>query len=79
MFAATAFEDLGQGRRNCGGPTAKKARLDVLHRMSALGAGLSRGQVMDSPWFCEVWDQAGVDDFAESWPETLASWMQRLG
>ena len=73
-----SLEDLGQGRRNCGGPTAKKARLDVLHRMSALGAGLSRGQVMDFQWFCEVWDQAGVDDFAESWPETFASWMQGL-
>ena len=33
---------------------------------------------MDFQWFCEVWDQAGVDDFAESWPETFASWMQGL-
>ena len=60
-----SLEDLGQGRRNCGGPTAKKARLDVLQRMSALGRGLSRGQVMDFQWFCEAWDQAGIEDFAE--------------
>ena len=33
---------------------------------------------MDFPWFCEAWDQVGVDDFGQSWPSTFASWMQRV-
>ena len=46
--------------------------------MSALGRGLSRGQLFDFAWFQEAWDQAGIEDFAEKWPETFATWMQQL-
>ena len=71
-----SLEDLGSGRRSCGGPTSKKNRMDVLQRLSTLGAGLSNSQKMEFKWFCEAWDSAGIADFAEHWPHTFSTWIQ---
>ena len=77
-FRSFGPEELGKGRRSCGGPSGRKARTEVLRRMSELGHGLSREQRADFPWFCESWDQAGVEDFGDSWPETFCVWLQNV-
>ena len=71
-----SLEELGKGRTACGGDPGRKARLDVLKRMSGLGAGLSTAQKGDFKWFSEAWDAAGMQDFGSNWPETFSVWMQ---
>ena len=71
-------EELGKGRKNCGGIAGKKNRLDVLQRMSRLGSGLSSPQALDFNWFCEKWDEAGVEDYGDTWPDTFSTWMQNV-
>ena len=71
-------EELGKGRKNCGGIAGKKNRLDVLQRMSRLGSGLSSPQALEFNWFCEKWDEAGVEDYGDTWPDTFSTWMQNV-
>ena len=70
--------ELGQGRRSCGGAEGRKERLDVLTRLSLLGAGLSAAQKADFDWFKAEWDATGINDFKEKWPETFATWVQSV-
>ena len=73
-----SIEELGHGRRNCGGAEGKKNRVEVLKRLAALGVGLSDHQATDFKWFCESWDAKGVDSVGENWPMTFSLWMNSV-
>ena len=49
-----SMAELGSGSKNGNGAKGKKARHDVLNRMSQLGVGLSKAQAADFQWFKEV-------------------------
>ena len=72
------LEQLGAGKKNCGGAAGKKKRGDVLDRMARLGTGLSAPQRNDFAWFKDAWDTAMLVDHGAEWPRTFAEWMQRL-
>ena len=61
-----------------GGVEGRKGRLAVLTRVARLGAGLSAAQKTDFEWFKKEWDAAGMADFQGKWPETFATWVQRV-
>jgi len=71
-------EELGSGCRSCGGGKGKKNRIEVLKRMSGLGAGLSAAQKAEFPWFCDAWDAAGIEDFGDDWPDTFSTWIHNV-
>jgi len=71
-------EDLGRGKRNCGGASCKANRVEVLKRMARLGSGLSAAQKSEFNWFCDTWDTANMEDFGEGWPDTFSTWIQNV-
>ena len=73
-----SLSDLGANVRNCGGVAGRNARWNVLNRLAALGSGLSTAQRADFGWFQREWDAAGIHDFDAKWPETFATWMQKI-
>ena len=50
-----ALSSLGYERHNCGGPSGRKQRLELLDRLASLGNGLSPAQRNDWPWFKAAW------------------------
>ena len=73
-----SMAELGSGSKNGNGAKGKKARHDVLNRMSQLGAGLSKAQAADFPWFKEEWDKKMLSHYEDRWGETFAGWMQKV-
>ena len=73
-----SLSDLGANVRNCGGVAGRNARVHVLNRLAALGSGLSPAQRSDFGWFQREWDAAGIEDFNLNWPETFATWIQKI-
>ena len=71
-------EQLGQGHHQGRGASGRKARHEVLDRMSRTGVGLSPGQRNDWNWFKAEWDQAMLKQHCENWGDLFASWMQRV-
>ena len=73
-----SMAELGSGSKNGNGAKGKKARHDVLNRMSQLGVGLSKAQAADFPWFKEEWDKMMLSHYEDRWGETFAGWMQKV-
>ncbi len=71
-------EQLGAGKKNCGGAAGKKKRGEVLDRMARHGTGLSAPQRNDFAWFKDAWDTAMLGDHGADWARTFAELMQRL-
>ena len=73
--AAKTFtiEDLGGG-----GGRGKKQRLELLDRMSKIGAGLAAQQRNDFEWFKKQWDTKMSEDHGDAWPVVLGGWLQQV-
>ena len=73
--AAKTFtiEDLGGG-----GGRGKKQRLELLDRLSRLGAGLAAQQRNDFDWFKKAWDTKMSDEHGDAWPGLLGGWVQQV-
>ena len=72
-----ALEDIGGGRSR-GLAAAKKARVDMLQRMSLLGQGLSAAQRNDWAWFKAQWDAKMLAGHGDAWPKLLCRWLQHI-
>ena len=71
-------ELLGHDQHNNGGGKAKKLRLEVMNRISCLGAGLTPTQRNDWTWFKEAWDKKMSLAHPGTWGGTFAGWMQKV-
>ena len=49
-----------------------------MESLSRLGKGLSPPQRSDFQWFKEAWDARMAAMYKEKWPETFASFMERV-
>ena len=67
------IEDLGGG-----GGRGKKQRLELLDRMSKIGAGLAAQQRNDFEWFKKQWDTKMSEDHGDAWPVVLGGWLQQV-
>ena len=71
------LSSLGHEARNCGGPSGRKRRLEVLDRLVSLGNGLSPAQKNDWSWFQRAWDERMVEEHGDDWPMRFSSWVQK--
>ena len=69
---------LGQDHARGGGVAGRKRRFEVLDRLARTGGGLSAAQKNEFGWFKEAWDEKMLQEHAEDWGQTFASWMQRI-
>ena len=73
-----SLTSLGQGKKNSGGVNARKARHQVLDRLSRLGTGISASQSNDFPWFKEAWDDKMMQEHDIHWGGEFAQVMQKI-
>ena len=73
-----SLEGLGHGRSRGGGAAGKKARLEVLDRLSRVGQGLSGAQKNDFGWWKNSWDAKMLEEHRDGWPGVFAEWVQRV-
>ena len=67
------IEGLGEG-----GGRGKRQRLELLDRMSKIGAGLAAQQRNDFEWFKKQWDTKMSEDHGDAWPVVLGGWLQQV-
>ena len=63
---------LGQGKRDCGGKTARDMRGEVLDRLARIGTG------NDWKWFKMAWDEKMAGEHKENWGGLFAQWAQEV-
>ena len=72
-----SLEDLGKGKKGCGGAKGKGNRWAVLDRLARHSA-LSAEHKNDFPWFKEAWDARMLEEYKDEWPTVFASWVQKI-